>query len=55
MKKCNICGTTLNRGSLNVNNILKESEKKKLEKIRTKRGVCANCSIDMLMLDIVGN
>jgi hypothetical protein len=51
--KCSICGTPLTKENLDITKILSEKEAKKLYTIRKKRGVCSECSIQMIMLDIV--
>lgn len=53
MIKCSICGAKLTENNL-VKGILNPAERARLKVVRTEKGVCSECSIQMLMLDIIG-
>lgn len=54
MKKCIICGKILTDKALGLDKILNIKELKKLKKLRKKQGRCAECSMQLLMLNIIG-
>lgn len=53
MKTCTICGVELTKKTLGVKNILNKEEQRKLFKIRKKSGYCSECSITLLLLDLI--
>lgn len=50
---CSICGVKLTEKNLDINKMLSRKETKKLYSIRRKRGICSECSISMLIIDII--
>ena len=53
MKKCKVCGTKLTRKSIDIDKMLNQKEAKRLEKLRLKEGLCSECSMQMLMMNIL--
>ena len=52
MKKCTICGTELNRQTLDIDKMFSKEEADRLFNVRKDKGVCSECSITMLMLNL---
>jgi len=52
MKNCTICGTELNKKSLDITKMLSKEEGERLFSVRRDRGICSECSITMLMLNL---
>ena len=52
MKKCEICGTKLNDNGLGIDHIFSIKEKRKLRGLRKDQTICADCKIQMLILNI---
>ena len=50
-KICSICKAELNEKNYEVFN---EKERNRVEKIRTKRGYCSNCAIELIMQEVIG-
>jgi hypothetical protein len=53
MKKCTICGVELNEKTIGLNNILDSEERNRLEKIRKNNGYCSECSITLMLLNLM--
>lgn len=53
MKKCTICKRPLTNKAMDLTQILDENERKRLEKIRRKRGLCSECSISLVLLSLI--
>ena len=50
--KCKYCGSDLNEKTLDIDKMLSKEEAKRLFKVRKESGVCSECSIQMLMLNL---
>jgi len=53
MIKCKICGKQLTDKAMNLQHVLNASEKKRLSKIRKKKQICSECTIQLIMLDLI--
>lgn len=53
MKKCKLCGTILTRKSLDIDKILLKEEAERLYVIRKEKEICSECSITMLMIELL--
>jgi len=51
MKTCSICKAELNEKNYEVFN---EKERSRIEKIRTKRGYCSNCALELIIQEVIG-
>ena len=51
--KCKICGVKLNNKTKGINNILNKKEQKKLKKLRKNQKICADCKMQILILDVI--
>ncbi|MFA5174656.1 MAG: hypothetical protein WC438_05740 [Candidatus Pacearchaeota archaeon] len=53
MTKCKICGKQLTEKAMDLHHIFNEAEKKKLSKIRKKKQICSECTIQLIMLNLI--
>ncbi len=51
--KCQICSTKLNNKTLRMNEVFNEKERVKIKKVRKNMGLCSECFIQLLFLDLV--
>jgi 5-methylcytosine-specific restriction endonuclease McrA len=55
MLKCTICGKPLTDKAMDLHHILNLKERKRLKKIRKKGGLCQECVIQLLLLNLITN
>jgi uncharacterized membrane protein YvbJ len=53
MIKCKICGKQLTERAMDLHHILNVSEKKRLSKIRKKKQICSECTIQLIILNLI--